>query len=176
MGRDGLFVDLGVVTSQPADTTSQDGRERYTVGGELSGIFRVGNTHLESLQGNARPEQLTAVRDALKMPEVYAGIVGGDMNAIASEDEDLPRRIGMRDLWVKQEGGRGGQTWGYQPSCRFAPSRLDKILAVGNVGLAGNSRIEHVGIGLKISPQPYSRLCYATDHYGLLGNIQLEYV
>lgn len=29
---------------------------------------------------------------------VYTGIVGGDMNAIVEVDENLPERVGLRDL------------------------------------------------------------------------------
>lgn len=160
-GRDAVFVDLKILNPQADDNTAQNGRVRDK-------ILRVGNTHLESLLGHGtatRPLQLATIKDVLSLPEVYAGIVGGDMNAISVEDDDLPTRIGLRDLWMRY----GGETWGYQSPCALPPGRLDKILAIGDLGVARGTQVEFIGVGLKTGPGEG----YVSDHYGLLSTIQV---
>lgn len=167
-GRDAVFLDLKIVNPQADSTMAQDGKIRDKV-------LRVGNTHLESLSGHGtitRPLQLATIKDVLSLPEVYAGIIGGDMNAIAVEDEDLPARIGLKDLWE----GDGGETWGYQPPCSFPPGRLDKILAMGDVGIVRDTQMELIGVGLKTGPNEGCGIAgegYVSDHYGLLSMIQV---
>lgn len=168
MSRDALFVDLKVVLPR---SVGAKGRSR-------SGTFRVGNTHLESLEGHGtvvRPMQLATVRDILGMPGVHAGIVGGDMNAITPEDQNVPQKIGMRDLWAGEEGDLGA-TWGYQPRGRYIPKRVDKILVVGGVGLVEDSSVEFVGVGLKTESDRENgidRRYFVSDHYGLMGVVRL---
>lgn len=166
-GRDAVFLDLKIANPQ-ANGTTQNGQIRDKV-------LRVGNTHLESLSGHGtvtRPLQLATIKDVLSLPEVYAGIVGGDMNAIVVEDEDLPARTGLKDLWE----GDGGETWGYQPPCEFPPGRLDKILAMGDVGVVRGTQVELIGVGLKTGPDEGGGIAsegYVSDHYGLLGTVQV---
>lgn len=168
-GRDAVFVDLRIVNPQLGDGTARNGQIKDK-------ILRVGNTHLEPLTGQGtatRPLQLATIKDFLLLPEVYAGVVGGDMNAIAVEDENLPTQIGLRDLWVRD----GGQTWGYQPPCALPPGRLDKILAIGDVGVVHGTQVEFIGVGLKTGPDEGGGIageCYVSDHYGLLSTVKLE--
>lgn len=167
-GRDAVFVDLRIVNPQVDDDTAQNRQIKDK-------ILRVGNTHLEPLKGQGtatRPLQLATIKDFLLLPEAYAGVVGGDMNAIAVEDDDLPAQIGLRDLWV----GDGGQTWGYQPPCALPPGRLDKILAIGDVGVVHGTKVEFIGVGLKTGQDEGGGIAgewYVSDHYGLLSTVKL---
>ncbi|KAJ7270053.1 Endonuclease/exonuclease/phosphatase [Mycena haematopus] len=141
--------------------------------------LRIANTHLESLDGfgdSARPKQLQHISDLLTTTGVDGGVVAGDMNAISPSDRNLPEQVGLSDAWLANTvqdgdetdiGEAQGHTWGYQPKCRYPPSRLDKILTVGKVEAVD---IERVGVGLKVK----DRDAWVSDHYGLLTKIILR--
>ncbi|KAF8246215.1 hypothetical protein K440DRAFT_632448 [Wilcoxina mikolae CBS 423.85] len=171
MGRDVLLVDI------PLSSGS---------------VLRVGNTHLESLRHPGviiRPRQLEEVVELLKAVE--AGVVAGDMNAIMQEDERLPERVGLQDVWELQEGvdEEEGHTWGYQPPQReYLPGRLDKVLFTGSVDVLETGEVEEVGgigrrlrrvgVGLKYTLQreegeeDEAKSDWVTDHYGLWVKIR----
>lgn len=185
MGRDGLFVDLPVSRSP---TTSRN----------TKGILRICNTHLESLQSgnNIRPLQLSQIASLLQPPplpdlEIIAGLVGGDMNAISPNDEDLHRRprINLEDAYeIAQKngvsfndglGGKEGHTWGYQPTCQYPPGRLDKIMFTGMLrpaAVGGRPCVTRLGAGLRAKVQAGSSWrrpdggeieVWVTDHFGI---------
>ncbi|KAJ7030026.1 hypothetical protein C8F04DRAFT_1115113 [Mycena alexandri] len=140
--------------------------------------LRIANTHLESLPGfgdKARPKQLKIVADVLTGPNVNGGLVAGDMNCISPSDQGLPEQLGLTDAWLAMAvqpttdgtddtGEAEGHTWGYQPRCEFPPSRLDKVLTVGELKVVG---IERIGVGLKIKDKDK----WVSDHYGLLAKV-----
>ena len=166
MCRHALLVDvrLGV----PAADSDADSDSDAGVGPERT--LRIVNVHLESLaQGTPfRPGQLLAAAHTLASPEVHAGVVAGDMNAIAPEDWDLPAYVGLEDAWVGDDDGRE-TTWGYQPpSKQFPPGRLDKVLYLPN-GTCEVGRPDRVGVGLKTTAGQW-----ASDHFGLLTTVCLQ--
>ncbi|KAA8895613.1 Endonuclease/exonuclease/phosphatase [Sphaerosporella brunnea] len=151
------------------------------------GVFRIANTHLESLPDpgvTIRPVQLAAVAKLLKEDGVVAGLVAGDMNCIRPEDEELATKCGLGDVWnVKKELAGGaldehlGFTWGYQPRCRFPPGRLDRVFFCGDIEfepVEGQTVLTRVGVGLRCR-EPESRgeqeddrhMVWASDHYGI---------
>lgn len=161
--RHALIVDvrLGVPTASDSDSDSE------TPGPERT--LRIANVHLESLaQGNQyRPWQLRTTADTLCQSGVHAGIIAGDMNAIAPQDWELPAYMGLQDAWVGADDGRGN-TWGYQPpSKEFPPGRLDKILYLPN-GVCEVDRPDRVGVGVKTAIGQW-----ASDHFGLLTSVRL---
>lgn len=183
MARDALYVEIAV-------------------GSPGSGqMLRVANTHLESLRegDSLRPVQLTSV--ARQFEDIYAGIVGGDMNPIGPLDQKLPERLGLSDAWLVQHAknshpttnekdqesksredddesdvfmgteGGDGYTWGSQPTSRFPKRRMDKILFTGGVVV---NNIERIGIGLKASVIRSDGRRYqpwASDHFGLVAQV-----
>ncbi|KAJ6497579.1 Endonuclease/exonuclease/phosphatase [Mycena sanguinolenta] len=172
MHRDCLFVDFDIPLAIP-------NAEPKTL------RLRIANTHLESLRGfgdTARPKQLEQISDLLTETGVDAGVVAGDMNAIAPSDQNLPEQLGLSDAWrpnMVSDNGSGtqidhanfgeaqGHTWGYQPKGRHPPNRLDKILTVGKVAAVD---IERVGVGLKLE----DRDLHVSDHYGLFSKLVLQ--
>lgn len=161
MQRDVLFVDIA--------------RE--------GGVLRVGNTHLESLPEPGvmlRPMQLGVIAGLLK--EEAVGVVAGDMNAICPEDDGIAEKVGLQDAWqttrVEEAEDEVGNTWGYQPRCRFAPGRLDKILFTGNVRF--DEGVKRVGVGLEYEPPAGEEGLgrdgkqWVSDHYGLMVKLGVE--
>ncbi|KAF3041349.1 hypothetical protein E8E12_007878 [Didymella heteroderae] len=71
--RDGLFIDVKLVTSIPAVSP-----------GDSSKVLRLCNVHLESLVADppVRPHQLSAAAAHLHDPEVACALLVGDLNAI----------------------------------------------------------------------------------------------
>ena len=151
MYRDALYVDLVVAPGR---------------------TLRIANVHLESLRGRsdaARIKQLEAVKAFIDSDGVHAAVVAGDMNPIGPDDAGLPARFNFRDAWIECRGspvrstsleGKGNtdidtsvqedpesHTWGYQPTTRFPPRRMDKILLAG---AAKATSIEVIGKGLTI--------------------------
>lgn len=193
MGRDGLFVDLLVSHSPTTDRN-------------ITSLLRVCNTHLESLQsGNSiRPLQLSQIASLLQTPsspdtEIVAGLVGGDMNAISPNDEDLHRRpeIDLEDVYEIAKGdeallddtngglsGREGYTWGYQPTCQYPPGRLDKIMFTGTLrptAVGGRPRVTRLGVGLKVKVRGVGlgswssgeAEVWVTDHFGIAATFMV---
>lgn len=185
MERDGLFVDL------PVSRTP-------TVNGNMTHVLRICNTHLESLQSgnNVRPLQLKQIAALLQPPpspdiEIVAGLVGGDMNAISHNDENIHRRpeISLQDVYeISQKneqlldnddrlGGREGYTWGYQPTCQYPPGRLDKIMFTGAlkpIPVSSEPCMVRLGVGLKVEVQDNDPRhsnerveVWVTDHFGI---------
>ncbi|KAF9485438.1 hypothetical protein BDN70DRAFT_871084 [Pholiota conissans] len=169
MGRDALFVDFRMHPEK---------------------LIRIATTHLESLRGASdekRPVQLGIITNFLRAPEVYGGLVGGDMNPIGPLDEGLTESLGLVDAWIAtrqlvapgtDSEGEEGHTWGYQPLNRFPPRRLDKFLLTGNLRA---SEMVRLGVGLKVkvsvtdmkTGNSTERVVWATDHYGLLVKINV---
>lgn len=139
------------------------------------GVFRVGNTHLESLRHPGvilRPLQLEICSELLKGDGVRAGVVAGDMNAITEVDKTLHLEARLEDVWHLEEGDREeeeGFTWGYQPPCTYPPGRLDKVLYTGAVDWekVQETRLKRVGVGLDCEVDEEQDRKWASDHYGL---------
>jgi tyrosyl-DNA phosphodiesterase 2 len=151
-----------------------------------SGLFRVGNTHLESLPKpgeDLRQKQLAVAASLLK--EGNAGVVAGDMNAICGGDRNLPGGLALRDAW-EIDGGASfleGLTWGFQPRCKFRPGRLDKVLYTGGVKpMIDNDgkTLKRVGVGLRYQLQEdedsegsHPAKGWVSDHYGLWARMRV---
>jgi tyrosyl-DNA phosphodiesterase 2 len=179
MGRDALHVDIQVPT--PPSSNEQDK------------IYRFTNVHLESLRGHGdieRVEQMEGISRHLSTGGIRGGVVGGDMNAIAPSDADLPAQFGLKDAWLgihqdtrkvvqdrledelveNNKESEEDYTWGYQPPCKFPPNRLDKILLKGNIVAEA---IERVGVGLAVEITEGTGV-WVSDHYGLLAKLRLD--
>ncbi|KAI9879952.1 MAG: hypothetical protein M1830_006260 [Pleopsidium flavum] len=94
-------------------------RVHYETGRERDGLFVLCNTHLESLEAEARlrPSQVAAVARQLHSPEAYAGILAGNCNAIQPFHRTLQIENDLKDAYLElggQEDGEGGYTWGHQ--------------------------------------------------------------
>ncbi|PLB55831.1 hypothetical protein P170DRAFT_443531 [Aspergillus steynii IBT 23096] len=150
MGRDALFVDIGI-------SGFGDGDGRQT--GPEDSILRLCNTHLESLvsQPPRRPMQLRLAAQFMRGdgPSVpHAAILAGDLNAFAPEDLTAPEECGLQDAFLVlggQDGTEESYTWGQQLSeyerGRFGCSRMDKVLFCGGVEVQS---LEKIGAGEKI--------------------------
>ncbi|KAG7451678.1 uncharacterized protein BT62DRAFT_442136 [Guyanagaster necrorhizus] len=126
---------------------------------------RLANVHLESLSSGAgaRVIQLNITAERLRDVGVDFGIVGGDMNAISNSDKVLPESCGLVDSWKGAEYDESGFTWGYQPTSRFPPGRLDKICHT--LPQSFNFTLDvprRIGVDLR---SPTDR--WVSDHYGL---------
>ncbi|KAJ3500736.1 hypothetical protein NLJ89_g9658 [Agrocybe chaxingu] len=109
-----------------------------------------------------------------------------------SPEERKEKRQAVEDDGFISRGGEAyddpaGHTWGYQPTNRFPPRRMDKVLFVG--GLKAE-KIEKIGVGLKVVPetgddeeeeeeeeeaQEMERSpVWVSDHYGLLARFQVQ--
>ncbi|KAI8980165.1 Endonuclease/exonuclease/phosphatase [Trametes punicea] len=153
MGRAAIFVDVAM--------RSPDSGEVRTV--------RIANTHLESLpQGaNARPKQLAAIADLLRGHGIDAGIVGGDMNMIGDvADQSIHVAAGLRDACHSPDDP-SSHTWGYQPSTRYPPGRLDRVFFVGD--RLHVDPVEVIGKGLRTKTGQW-----ASDHYGLTTTLSFR--
>jgi hypothetical protein len=157
-------------------------------------VLRVGNTHLESLKGgdSVRSKQMAELRSWMEEGHVYAGIVGGDFNAISKCDVGMPEKEGFVDLWLasgEEEGREAGNTWGYHinddEDCPFPPGRLDKIVGYGKVTVA-NEGMKVVARGVMAEIAVYDREAdepgpvevykvFASDHLALTTRIALEH-
>ena len=112
-------------------------------------------------------------------------MVCGDMNAIQESDRNTPAEVGLLDAFQGDEDP-ASHTWGYQPPCRFAPGRLDKILYTPPTD-APSSSFHHacfsvdapalVGVGLR-APVPLASgnnlEVWASDHYGLATTLSIK--
>jgi len=122
MGRNALVTDVALGAGVEPSTC----------------VLRVVNTHLESLPEGTprRVAQMGVIAELLgEAAMVVGGVVCGDMNAIRPSDETLAEQNGLTDAW--KHGRRDGEdedgvTWGYQPTSRFPPGRLDRILYTKN--------------------------------------------
>jgi hypothetical protein len=148
MGRDGLFIDLSMKSR--LKSTSKLPTDKAT------DVFRLCTTHLESLaEGKAlRAEQLrlnTKKRnEQTERSSVIAGLVGGDMNSLHTDEATLHQQFGLQDAWEDictssatmsqrddREVGRtdmDGHTWFNQSKKNGRISkRLDKSLYTGRM-------------------------------------------
>ncbi|KAK0469188.1 Endonuclease/exonuclease/phosphatase [Desarmillaria tabescens] len=133
---------------------------------------RVANVHLESLSSGARARsiQLNLTAERLRDIGVDFGIVGGDMNAISDSDRALPEACGLVDSWKGADNDESGFTWGYQPTSRFLPGRLDKICHTLPQSLSLTLDVpRQIGVNLKT---PAGR--WVSDHYGLATVFTLD--
>lgn len=111
------------------------------------------------------------------------------MNAIRPDDEMLPAVVGLRDVWDLEVDwdAEEGHTWGYQPPGRFPPTRLDKVLFLGELRFAdhkiegGNVRkLRRIGVGLEYTPPMGEQSVrkggrnWVSDHYGLWAKVGIE--
>ncbi|KAK0451706.1 Endonuclease/exonuclease/phosphatase [Armillaria borealis] len=130
---------------------------------------RLANVHLESLSSGAgaRAVQLNLTAERLRDVGVDFGIVGGDMNAISDSDVALPEACGLVDSWKGANYDESGFTWGYQPTSRFLPGRLDKICHTPSFNFTLD--VPHrIGVNLKT---PTGR--WVSDHYGLATDLRI---
>ena len=147
-------------------------------------VLRVANTHLESLPAPGawlRPRQMARCAGLLRERGVRAGVLAGDMNAIAEADEATPEEVALADVWGLDAGAganaRDGHTWGYQPKCRFPPGRLDKVLYTGNLEwepVDGDRMLKRVGVGLRFEEEDGEISGWVSDHYGLWARARLD--
>ncbi|RPA84835.1 hypothetical protein BJ508DRAFT_412566 [Ascobolus immersus RN42] len=186
-GRDCVFVDILV---GPV-ALKGDGKGKGSI--REKRVLRIGNTHLESLKGGdtIRPKQMAELRSWMEEEDVYAGVVGGDFNAISKCDIGMPEREGFVDLWLasgEEEGREAGNTWGYNTNedevCDFPPGRLDKIVGFGKVTVAKEG-MKVVARGVMAEIPVYDResdepgpvevyRVFASDHLALTTRIALE--
>ena len=186
MGRFALFVDVKVavphLSSQPSSSIVGEGAtadEASPLHTPASAVVRFASVHLESLPVGevSRPEQLaivsTKLKDTASVPELRGGVVGGDMNAIGESDKGLPEKCGLLDSYTGAEDNDESFTWGYQPTHKFRPNRLDKILYTPGNGLEvlGLRRIG-VGVKARVETPRAIREVWASDHYGLAAEVR----
>ncbi|TKA63274.1 hypothetical protein B0A49_08953 [Cryomyces minteri] len=189
--RDGLFVDvlLPPSASASASASSKTEKKDNSQQEEREGrrTLRLCNTHLESLVADPpfRPQQVAAASRHLHAPDVHAGVLAGDCNAIEPFDRTLAAEHGLSDVFLTlggREDSEEGFTWGYQSGARvrekFGCSRMDKVLVCGGVVARG---LERVGVGVRVSEGDRAEMRghgleegWVTDHYGL--NARLEIV
>jgi tyrosyl-DNA phosphodiesterase 2 len=171
--RDGLFVDVAL---SPSGTNA---------GGPH--VLRIMNAHLESLVADppVRPVQLADAAPYLQAPEVYAGLLAGDCNAIQPFDRTLHSENGLKDAYLElggQEDADEGYTWGIQVKKeireRFGPSRMDKVMFCGNIGARS---MERIGVGIGVEEEPTKSAMeselegnWVTDHFGLAALLEME--
>ena len=98
MQRDALFADVALPGTGPG----------------TSRTLRLCTTHLESLRVTPprRPAQLAAA--AAHLRQAYAGVLGGDLNAIEEFDKGLHGECGLKDAYLEGggvEGEESGMTW-----------------------------------------------------------------
>ncbi|OCL03527.1 hypothetical protein AOQ84DRAFT_347588 [Glonium stellatum] len=163
--RDGLFVD----------TKGAEGR-----------VVRLCNTHLESLVADPpiRPLQLAAAAKYIHAKNVQAALLAGDLNAIQPFDRTLHIENGLKDAYLElggEEDSEDGYTWGHQvPQWmrdKFGCSRMDKILYSGSITV---KVLERIGVGVKVVEGKRQEMrdlgCeeWVTDHYGLMGEFELD--
>lgn len=185
MKRDVLIVDIEVA------------REGYGVGGGVyrrndlceDEVLRIANVHLESTADGIRerPWQMHLVAKLLQQPQVLAGVLAGDVNALLREDEVLPGRNGLGDAFDftggKYGGGYGsfgeeetGATWGVGKRGRLGTVRRDKVLYTGNVsftggGVVGGKVLKRIGMGLRCETRGRGYNASVSDHCGLATHI-----
>jgi tyrosyl-DNA phosphodiesterase 2 len=173
--RDGLFVDIPLLSSGSPASGKKDGQ-----------VLRLCNTHLESLVADppVRPLQLAAAAPYLAALHVGAALLAGDLNAIQPFDRTLHSENGLKDTYLDlggKEDSDEGYTWGQQVpqwmKDKFGPSRMDKILFRG---AAKPTHFERIGIDVKVAEDKREevkvagQLEWVTDHYGVLGDYELE--
>ena len=163
-GRYALFVDIKI----------------YNEFGTQSNILRICNVHLESYNSvpRLRPAQLASMSDLLHAPDVRAGIVAGEFNALhKTHDYELHRENDLKYAYLENGGTDGGNTWGMHSSCppggkvsrRYQEKRLDKILYTGGV-LVGKPRT--FGRGLRIDEVDGDE--WVSDHLGLRAILKIQ--
>lgn len=159
-GRYALLTDIGL-------------RNPY---GDKSLRMRIANTHLESLDQGAdfRWDQLWSISHILRQPGIVGGIVGGDMNAVSSNDKDINAGAGLADAYLADPNDPRGFTWGYQPPTRYPPGRLDKFFytpeETGFPPIAVRILPPTViGVGLRTR-----RGEWVSDHYGVFTRTRFK--
>lgn len=172
--RDGLFVDIALT---PITENGEGGTGK---------VLRMCNTHLESLVADppVRPVQMASAAQYLSQEDVAAALLAGDLNAIQPFDRTLHSENGLMDAYLElggEEDSHNGFTWGYQSpraaQMRFGPCRMDKILFRGAIKTA---EFERVGMGVKVAEdvrqemREVGSLEWVTDHYGVMGEFELE--
>jgi len=154
MGRNALVTDVALGAGVEPGTGTR--------------VLRVVNTHLESLpQGTQqRIVQMGVIAELLgEVGMLVGGVVCGDMNAIRPSDETLAEENGLTDAWKhgRREGeDEDGVTWGYQPTTRYPPVRLDRILHTNSEAFDVKD-VERVAVMLKMADGNW-----VSDHTGLM--------
>ncbi|KAL2134632.1 hypothetical protein VTI74DRAFT_11289 [Chaetomium olivicolor] len=166
MQRDALFVDLAL----PDEFT-----------------LRICTSHLESLRSSPpkRPAQLATA--AKYLHQAYAGIIGGDFNAIEEFDKTLHVENNLKDAYLEvgwEEGHEDGMTWGHMAQKdqreRFGFSRMDKIMFCGRVRLVGFGRfgldivVEDEEIAKQLMEVAGLEKAWVTDHLGVRAEFRME--
>ncbi|KAI0694632.1 Endonuclease/exonuclease/phosphatase [Cytidiella melzeri] len=165
MGRHALVVDLKL--DAPCTGTYKPEHASQT---KDAVTVRVANVHLESLPmgTSMRPDQLLTTADMLREDGIHAGVIAGDMNAIAPEDDSIHEQAGLLDAWTGDEADEEALTWGHQPPSEYPPGRLDKIMYTSDVRCAVEEP-NRVGVGLQtIEGQ------WASDHCGLVTVLRVR--
>jgi tyrosyl-DNA phosphodiesterase 2 len=168
MARDALCVDIALPQGQ---------------------TLRVATSHLESLKRDPplRPSQLATAAKYLHEDGVYAGIIGGDFNAIEDFDRTLHAENNLKDAYLEsggvedvEEGMTWGQMAGRRQRERFGLSRMDKIMFCGRVELVG---FERFGMDVQVEDEAAARRLlqridlerpWVTDHLGVKAQFRIE--
>ncbi|KAK3898136.1 be34ec7d-0e68-46fe-bb6a-05f4e13c29ca [Staphylotrichum tortipilum] len=152
-----------------------------------SGPLRLCTSHLESLQSRppARPAQLAAAASYLR--EAYAGVMGGDFNAIEEFDKELPGENGLKDAYLEMggvEGEEGGMTWGQMAPRwdreRWGLSRMDKIVFCGGVEVVSFGRFgmdvvaEGEEVERELGKAAGLERPWVTDHLGVRAEFRVD--
>ncbi|KAF2806744.1 uncharacterized protein BDZ99DRAFT_369468, partial [Mytilinidion resinicola] len=180
--RDGLGVDV-VLQAQLKGKNGED----VDVDKVEERTLRAVNVHLDSMASNPpmRPLQMAALGRWVRDGDCVAGIVAGDMNANREYDRALPKENGFKDAYLDLGGVEGaveGMTWGYQSeenmAKRFGPTRLDKVVFCGEVGVQS---LERIGMGVMVEDEAIKakmkaeeEVEFVTDHYGLKAEFLLR--
>lgn len=136
--------------------------------------LRIANTYLEPLPDGAptREKQLELIAGALLQDGLFAGVVGGDFNAITPNDSEAVESLGLWDAWSGDDTDEGGFTWGYQPRSPIAPGRLDKLVYTPRPGFFIDTP-KRIAIGQKYGKPTRRR--WISDHYALLSKARCVY-
>jgi endonuclease/exonuclease/phosphatase family metal-dependent hydrolase len=192
-GHEGLaFLSrLPIVASEPRELPHASDLERRLL---LSAALRVGerelwvhNTHLNYrlTHGPQREDQLRAIEGVIAAHAGEPQILLGDLNARPDSDEIRwltgltslgGRRVLYQDAWARLHPGEPGWTWAranpYTTRLAFLQPdrRLDYILVTPE-RRDGRSRVLDCRI---VFDQPGASGAWASDHFGVLAEVQIE--
>lgn len=163
-------------------------RDAFFVDVSLQGkSIRLCNTHLESLALDPpyRLPQMELIAKYLRNPQVHAGVVAGDFNAIQPFDRTLHSENNLKDAYLElggEEDAEEGYTWGQQAATKlreqFGCSRMDKVFYCGGVEVDGLERFgQDVVVDDGEEAKQIVKLgfekAWVTDHLGIKASVKL---
>lgn len=164
--RHTIFVDIklsGLMDTKPIHPSPQS-----------VVTLRIANTHLEPLPDGtpSREKQLKLIADILLQNGPFAGVVGGDFNAITPNDSAAVESAGLWDAWSGDDTDERGFTWGYQPRSPIPPARLDRLVYTPRPGFFIDAP-KKIAIGQKYGKPTRRR--WISDHYALSSRVHCVY-